>query len=196
MGQYFKPVLVRDDKTIIAWAYSHEYDNGLKLMEHSWVGNGFVAVIENLLLKNPTRVVWCGDYADGDPDLGVDEDGDAFNLYQLCRHKGNAFKEVKGGNTKISKRAKYVINHTTKQFIDKTKVPVTDTWVNPDNPKDTWDYRVHPLPLMTCNSNGRGGGDYRGEDPQELIGSWAGHEISIDTRKPRGYKELIFDLVE
>ena len=67
MGQYFKPVLVRDDKTIIAWAYSHEYDNGLKLMEHSWVGNGFVAVIENLLLKNPTRVVWCGDYADGDP---------------------------------------------------------------------------------------------------------------------------------
>lgn len=166
MGQYFKPVFVREDKTIIAWACSWAYNNRSKLMEHSWIGNNFVAVIENLLLRNPTRIVWCGDYAEKDPDLGINEedvkagyDG-GMNFYGLCDYKGNALKEIKGGNEKITKRAKYVVNHTTKQFIDKTKVPLTNTWVNPNNPKDTWDYKIHPLPLMTCNSNGQGGGDF------------------------------------
>jgi len=32
--------------------------------------------------------------------------------------------------------------------------------------------------LLAC-SNGRGGGDFRGEDPEGLIGSWAGDQIAI-----------------
>jgi len=194
MGQYYKPVLLRDDNVIIAFATSWEYGNGAKLMEHSWLTNSFVAVIENLLLNNPTRVVWCGDYAETDSDLGVDEDGDAMNLYALCDYKGNALKEVKGGNTKIGKSARYVVNHTTKEFINKTKVPVSDVYID-DNGKE-WLYQIHPLPLMTCNSNGQGGGDFYGKDPNKLVGGWSGNEISIETRKPRGYKEVNFNLVE
>ena len=83
-------------------------------------------------------------------------------------------------------KTKYLVNHDKKQFVDKTKVP---------KDKDGW--RIHPLPLLTCEGNGRGGGDFRGES--ELVGSWARDIISVESKKadiPKGYTEVIFDLVE
>jgi hypothetical protein len=50
----------------------------------------------------------------------------------------------------------------------------------------------HPLPLLTAEGNGRGGGDYRGESP--LIGSWARDVISVETEAPTDFEELLFDL--
>ena len=65
MGQYYKPcILGGNKKTVKAWMYSHEYDNGLKLMEHSYIGNSFVSAFESLIKNKPQRVVWAGDYAD------------------------------------------------------------------------------------------------------------------------------------
>ena len=44
--------------------YAQQYDhNGLKLMEHSWNGNNFVAAVLNELLENPCQLYWLGDYA-------------------------------------------------------------------------------------------------------------------------------------
>jgi hypothetical protein len=84
--------------------------------------------------------------------------------------------------------AKYLVNHDKKQFVDKTKVP-----------KDSDGWQIHPLPLLTCEGNLRGGGDFRGEDVNKLVGSWARDMISVETKKadiPKDYAELIFDLVE
>ncbi len=48
MGQYYKPINI-DNKQ---WLYSHEYNhNGLKLMEHSWIGNDFVGAVMSLMVK-------------------------------------------------------------------------------------------------------------------------------------------------
>jgi hypothetical protein len=187
MGQYYHPIVLNDKKTQPkAWVYSHDikFDfkradgsiyqmgNGLKLMEHSWMKNEFVKSFESLILRNPENIVWCGDYADN-------VKGCKTNLYDRCKD-----------NTKVIpterpnlRQTRFVINHDKKEFVDKTKVP-TD--------KDGW--RVHPLPLLTCNSNGRGGGDFRGVS--NLIGRWAYDKISVDSKKPKGYKELVFDLVE
>ena len=77
MGQYYAPVLMAPDSTelkVAATAYSWDFDCGLKLMEHSWVGNPFVRRIESALMGNPMRVVWAGDYADVEP-------GSGSNLY-------------------------------------------------------------------------------------------------------------------
>jgi len=57
-------------------------------------------------------------------------------------------------------------------------------------------YKIHPLPLLTCEGNGQGGGDFYGEDNKKLIGKWARNRISIESTKPKGYAELIFDLKE
>ena len=89
MGQYFKPVILKEKENseqaeqVIAWMYSHNYGNGLKLMEHSWLKNDFVNTFESLLAPNAeyhkSRVVWAGDYAEDeeeieDEDYNEDED--------------------------------------------------------------------------------------------------------------------------
>jgi len=45
MGQYYKPISI--DK--MTFLYSHDYGNGLKLMEHSYIGNNLVNTVESLL---------------------------------------------------------------------------------------------------------------------------------------------------
>jgi len=69
------------------------------------------------------------------------------------------------------------------EYVDKNKVP-----------KDKEGWRIHPLPLLTCEGNGRGGGDYHGEDPNHLIGRWARKRIMVQKTLPKNMKEIIFDL--
>lgn len=186
MGQYYKPsILGKNKKTVIKWLYSHSFSNGLKLMEHSWIGNGFVRAVESLLFKNPQIIVWAGDYAENCKNRKT-------NIYS----RATDAKEVKPVTDLTDKECRYVVNHDKKLFVDTTKVPVTDTWVNPKDATDTFDYKIHPLPLLTSEGNGSGGGDFRGNDPKNIIGSWARNLVSIEQEAPSGYTELIFDLVE
>jgi len=171
MGQYFKAVLLKDNKkTVENFVTSWSYSNGSKLMEHSWVKNPFVKSFESLIHNNPKRVVWAGDYADECKGLKT-------NVYHRCDDK----LEVKPNELNISD-SRFVINHSKKMFVDKTKVLDNDGW------------QIHPLPLLTCEGNGRGGGDFRGES--DLVGSWARDLISVSKDLPNGYKELVFDLIE
>lgn len=172
MGQYYKGVILGNDKRgvkkhVESWSFS----NGAKLMEHSWVENPFVKRFETLIHDNPQRVVWAGDYADHCKGL-------KSNVYDRCTDK----KMVKPDYELSLLDSMYVINHTKKAFIDKSKVPNKDGW------------RIHPLPLMTCEGNGRGGGDFHGDS--DLIGSWARDIISVSGTKPEGFEELYFNLSE
>lgn len=193
MGQYYHPIAIGKKESVS----SHDYGNGLKLMEHSWIGNDFVNVVENLIAEggkwHGSKIVWAGDYADPE----VDENG---NVIQY-EHEGSMYDQTLyglfGGNTikpeLKPKKYKYLVNMDTKEFVDYTKTPVTDVWEDPKTGKKV-DYIIHPLPLMTCEGNGRGGGDFRGES--DLIGKWARNRVTVTTRKPKGHKEVIFDLKE
>lgn len=177
MGQYYKPCILQDDaKTIKAWVYSHDYGNGLKLMEHSYIKNEFVGAIEKQLTPHgswyKSKIAWAGDYADND---------DEVNLYD----KANDETKFIPPAGVLDKSYKYLINHSKKLFVNKTKIKSIPDWRGA---------KIHPLPLLTCEGNGRGGGDFRGEN--DLIGSWARDVISVETVKPIGYKEVVFDLVE
>ena len=81
---------------------------------------------------------------------------------------------------------RYIVNHSQKVFVNKSKVPTRDG------------FALHPLPLLTCEGNGRGGGDYRGSRrlQEPLVGSWARNSISVEEEAPQGYTEILFDLVE
>ena len=49
MGQYYNAVILADNKKKVkAWVYSRDFSNGLKLMEHSYIGNNFVSAFESL----------------------------------------------------------------------------------------------------------------------------------------------------
>jgi hypothetical protein len=202
MGQYYKPCILADkteetqSEKVLGWVYSHEYNNGLKLMEHSWLRNDFVNTFEKLLSPrgkfNKARVVWAGDYADGEPEMThQNEEGRAVevNLYELCENE-NKLKPKRV--TKSNYR--FILNHTKKQFVDKEKVPVSEYWTD-DKTGKKYPFTIHPLPLLTCEGNGRGGGDFRG-DERGQVGVWARHSISVANKVPNGYTEFTFDLTE
>lgn len=256
MGQYYKPVTLDEDDTIEHWMLCYDFDSGAKLMEHSWLGNRFVAAFESLLAQEaPRRVVWAGGYADpekdehGNPrtiksDVYSSGEGDA-NLWTLVEVGGTdpyrpplpglgdkiyfTGKRDKNGDSiwKVAKDPEieptvenavrvtqtshpYLLNWDKKEFVSKRKVPrVAYTW----NP--TRKSAIHPLPLLTVEGNGRGGGDFHVEDeafapggwlsdrsgPQgnlSLIGRWARDHISVQVKAPQGegWTEIKFDLVE
>ena len=199
MGQYYKPIILAEKEgeheKILAWVYSHEVKhtftrsdgkritigNGIKLMEHSWRKNKFVQAFETLIADNPQRVVWAGDYADNEPNRKQVYEGEEHevNLYYLCEDDTKVLPKAR------RKEYRYIINHTKNTFVDKRK-----------GMKDADGWQIHPLPLLTCEGNGRGGGDFIGTS--SLIGIWARDVISVSDTKPEStlYKELIFKVTE
>ena len=212
MGQYYKAIFLTENNKPLASVSSYDFGSGAKLMEHSWMKNPFVRFVERQLMVEPQKVVWGGDYADQeDPTtlspmeikLLADDDSEytntekikenGANLYDLSdlvgklTHDENNKNKYEHNYTSVAPlKVKYLINHDKKQFVDKSK-----------SPKDSDGWQIHPLPLLTCEGNGRGGGDYRGESP--LIGMWARNKISVATKKsdiPKGFEEIIFDIKE
>ena len=179
MGQYFMGVILGNNrKTVKSYMLAHDYGNGLKIMEHSWQNNKFVSTFESLILDNPQRVVWAGDYAEN---CG----GRKTNIYQRCFGEGKKSNKIKPSVKGLTiAESRYVINHSKKVYVDKLKVPAVDG------------YTMHPLPLLTCEGNGSGGGDFYGSDARGLVGKWARNIVSVSATQPVGYKELLFDLIE
>ncbi len=187
MGQYFKPINLEKKE----WMYTHRYKQGMKLMEHSYIKNSFVEAVEVLLTEfgpwYKCKFVWAGDYADVEKETMVKGNEDSGeNLFNLM-------DEVKGIESiapyeidKIREKNKidlkdfpFIVNHSKKYFVDKRNVKEFD---------DGW--KIHPLPLLTCEGNGRGGGDYKSEIDESLIGLWSRDSISIEKEILKGYKEL------
>lgn len=170
MGQYFRPVNVSKKEFLI----SHDYNSGSRIMEHSWMGNEFVRVVEDLLSPNGdwyrNRIVWAGDYMDYGVFL---EDKEAYeNLFERTEPE---FKKIKPLRLSCANN-RYLVNHTKREYLDKKKVQ-----------------DIHPLPLLTSSGNGRGKGDYvsSNESEEQYVGSWAGDQISVESSIPYPYKEII-----
>jgi hypothetical protein len=180
MGQYYKPISVEKRQ----YVYSHDYNNGLKLMEHSWIDNGFVAIVEDLIAEGGAwhgdKIVWAGDYAD-------EEKNRKNNLFMICERD-----KCKINPEPSTNKYRYVLNMDTMEYVDKTKVPISDIWE--DNEGKEWPFAIHPLPLLTCEGNGRGGGDFYKEDP--LVGKWARNRVTVANEIPEGYTEIEFNLFE
>lgn len=206
MGQYYNPcVLKKNWKTaknpVEASLKCYDYGNGAKLMEHSYIGNSFARSIE-FLLANQFKghpFVWCGDYADkvetrtGKHDIYCDASHFIYEDYdsQDNNNKSRAYMALAGTIPAMPEWKegvewnpyetipyyKYLINYSKKQYCT---IPVND------NDK----YQVHPLPLLTCSGNGRGGGDYRLEDLR--VGSWAFDRIGLtnDNAEIKGFKRI------
>jgi hypothetical protein len=164
MGQYYLCIfLAEDGKFIRAYMSPHNYNNGAKLIEHSYVGNQFMDAVEHLLSPQGifyrSRLVWAGDYAD--------PEDNAENLYSTI--SDNQTKLIVTNKTTD---CKFIVNHTKKLFINKSKL-----------------IDIHPLSLLVSEGNGRGGGDYRGSD-EELCGTWARDVIAMEP-SDCGYTEYI-----
>lgn len=165
MGQYYYPVSLDCREYLLA----HAFDNGLKLMEHSYVGNNFMAAIENLLQPGEawykTRLVWAGDYADEGKflenlgDIDYEHNGETYS-HNLYTYASDHYVEVapEATNQVRNEQFRYLINHSKKQYVDINQLQ-----------SDSSGLIIHPLALLTCDGNGRGGGDYRSSASYTLL---------------------------
>jgi hypothetical protein len=200
MGQYYMPVNADN----LQYLYTHDYGNGLKLMEHSYIGNNFMNVIERLLAPegswHKNRIVWAGGYAsEGNfinlEKTAIDSDGverkyKDFNLYDLVDLEGEKItpeaaplgssrKEIDELNQEKDESLLYVCNWTKNVYVDLTKVaPVSNS---PE-------LRIHPLSILTSDGNGLGSGDFRGYN--DKTGTWAGDVISVEREAPLELNEI------
>jgi len=189
MGQYYYPVNLDTKEYIISHDFSKASKNiffvGLKLMEHSYIGNPMMNVVERFLMPKgkwyKTRIVWAGDYADSEPDTKTKKFPEGENIHSIYGNvKKNkiTIKELGKNMKDIPEEYRYLVNHSLKVFIDKSKIK-----------KDEYGYKIHPLSLLTAEGNGRGGGDYHNDDDAR-IGFWSRQIISIEKEIPKGYSEM------
>lgn len=224
MGQYFNGIVLHNDwkttkKPIRAALSPYDFDNGAKLMEHSYVRNNYVGAFLYLidLLDDSEGVpcVWGGDYADtigtdGMPfierlnDAGRIETDGGFHAHYAANEWMGEDKKSKDyldvlDMVKESKlhHYSYIINRTKKQYVEVPK-NVNGQWI------------IHPLPILLADSNGRGLGDYEDEyctNPEEkdvslkkyekkhnaqFVGTWAYDSISVTNCKgdTEGYTRI------
>ena len=175
MGQYYKAIILAEEN-----AHTHEIIRafvlaftGLKLTEHSYIDDEFVKTVESLLTPEgmfyKSRLVWAGDYADP-------EQNQVGNLY----HIANTYNQKQiNTETMVTSEYTYILNHTKRQYINKAKCK----------------NMIHPLPLLTAEGNGRGGGDYY-EKGIEYVGTWARDVISVEKMPTDGYTELKYEFGE
>jgi hypothetical protein len=178
MGQYYIPVILGpDQKTVVAW-----FENSLstKLMEQGVDFNYVVAVETMISPEGPYykhNLVWAGDYADP-------EEGTELPLYYIC--KENHDDKRVDLPLKIEGNFNYLVNHTKKMYVNKANAAAEDRYGDD----------LHALPFFMCEGNGRGGGDFKGWDPKECIGTWARDALSVEKSAPEGYTEVPFVLRE
>jgi hypothetical protein len=182
MGQYYIPVL-KDKNGNFSAFYSHDYGNGLKLMEHSYVGNNFVNAVCNQLYKNPHNVCWHGDYIEY---YELMETGWFATEFEAKMHHQKIWGDYDYTQPTAENQEydwsdnNYLINHTKKIFL---VIPKQGNFV------------IHPLPLLTAISNGRGGGDYRGINDKRT-GEWWGDLIEISNKAPKDYEQVVIEFKE
>lgn len=192
MGQYYKAINVDTGE----WANAHQYDSGVKLMEHSYVNNEFVMAVKKMLMPggrwHKARIVWAGDYgemtwkniASNHVEKFAAELDDKGKLYNT-----NSFDMVPVGSFDIEcPWDLYLVNHDKKLYISYNALYKQSSDKEKQSGDPTgWD--IDPLPLLTADGNGAGGGDYSGLQ-EEICGDWAADHISIEEKAPKGYKEF------
>ena len=197
MGQYYKPVLMGKRYGILATFHAHEYGNGLKLTEHSYLGNNFVNAVLSKIDHQPMRVAWIGDYSDdpwdGDEPYQKKIDREKFmRIFKNQNTKRIHPEPLEGFNNPEDYNGWYLINHTRRAYVDLGEFQKANGW------KEEWKDRygvIHkewwafnPLPLLTACGNGRGGGDYHESCPDnDKVGLWAFDVIEFAKYKPVGF---------
>ena len=178
-----KPLTVADFETIINeqkdWRVQNGYDyNEIKLGGVSVmlpIGRAIDLEIKEMLAA-PLR-----DLKDCCSDNGV-------CLYSLYYDNANV-NSVRNPRT----NPRFIINHTKKEYVDTRHLEYEETYGE--------EWFIHPLPLLTCEGCGRGGGDYHqsAEHPSyKYIGAWARDIISVSNLKAdvEGFEEIRPDFHE
>lgn len=168
MGQYYEAAIKQQNAKNWNRFNSWNLNCSAKLCDHASQDSLYTVAMKVKLFHKPHLVVWAGDYADPEP-------GTEKCLYESARRGKLEYGKVIRRAQKLYPRMHYLVNHTKQVYFDYKLIE-----------PDTLGIRLDPLPILTNESNGRGGGDYFG-DNKEQAGIWARDLISIEETIPEGY---------
>jgi hypothetical protein len=206
MGQYYHPTMI-DESGNIFWIYTHHYGDGLKLMEHSYIGNATMNAVLGIILDHPMRIAWIGDYSD-------EQYGDRYERKLPWEKFRQVYDAVYGSHQQdhliaptpmahdTDSTGWYLVNHTEKSFLSLDAYIRMNKWEESwknhrTGETESWDMCVHPLSLLTACGNDRGGGDYHSGYPgYDQVGSWAFDLIELTKKQPEQYREVHFSFSE
>ena len=139
-------------------------------------------------------MAWVGDYADYDEDLARrPDDGTGRDYESLFRR---AYRATENDKTRVGPEDGEIVAYlsdaadvviydlalrqklSVRRYRESVIGRRLETGSKPGWVDDVADFILHPLPLLTCIGNGKGGGDYHGTS-MERIGSWALHPLAI-----------------
>ena len=206
MGQYYHPTMI-DNEGTISWINTHAYENGLKLMEHSYIGNSVMNAVFGKIKDHPLRIAWIGDYSD-------EQAGDEYE-HKLMRTAFMRIYDTVYGDDRdkhliqpdpmpfdLTSTGWYLVNHTRRQYITMDAYIARNKW------KESWkdwktgkveeyDMCINPLSLLTACGNDRGCGDYHAGYPDyNKVGTWAFDQIELTRKKPVKYQEVMYSFTE
>ena len=217
MGQYYKILNIDKKEMLVPWSWN----NGAKLMEWSYCGNSMVRGFLTLLYNSwkGDRVYVVGDYAVTYTEDEIDEavqktcksftqlleEDNELSYYDtlveaikflginngetLYSFASENFEEITSDDIdNINTDITYIYNHTTKQFINLNNIPVS-----------RYSLKIFPLTLLLAMGNGKGGGDYFGEESIQYVGTWCSSSSSIEVSSDfidYGYEEFNPDFIE
>lgn len=196
MGQYYK--LINLDK---GFEVKHDFDKigGMKLMEHSYLGNELSNFLYNKLASEwrGDRIIHLGDYA-SETDGTTTQDVIAKLLEEGILEKSGEYGDlipknhqiITLENSKDRPNYPYVLNIDKAVYIDITKTLPNDdyymsVWISKSFKTASVNYlTVDPLLLLVACGNGQGGGDYyESWVNYDEVGSWAGDRIAVFASK-------------
>lgn len=196
MGQYYHPFLIGEHGKYHI-INPHHYNNGLKLMEHSYIGNYVTNAVRTLIVERPMRVAWIGDYS-------VAPYTDAYSRKLPFEKFRRYYKASWDAIPKYDHPSEfdydethtgwYLVNHTQKCFIDMDAYNTASGYT-----ESGYFLIVDPLPLLTACGNDRGGGDFRkGYVGYKDVGIWAFDMIGFTSINPGewGYEKKEFRFME
>lgn len=198
MGQYYRPFIIGDHGKYHI-INPHQYNNGSKLMEHSYINNSVTNAVRTLICNNPMRVAWIGDYSDSPYEDAYSKKMpyDKFMRFYkacwdehprkcVCPASMNYDEECKGWK---------LVNHDQNCYVD------MDEYIAKSGHWERWNGAAYyecidPLPLLTACGNDRGGGDFReGSCGYNDVGIWAFDKLEF-TQNTYGYEKVAFSFVE
>lgn len=196
MGQYYR-VVIGDDKVtgkdgikVYDVNVKNKEWTGMKLMEHSWWNNELLCAVGNLILDNPIRIAWVGDYTEKSDLTNLNKHKKPFTTAFVwgARAKVNQFESSDFEFPTKNEYPLYLINHDKKIYVDLNK------YYELNNRKG---WCINPISLLTATSNDRGGGDYHDGYPDaECCGTWAWDLVELKKDLPSGYIEDEYNFVE
>lgn len=183
MGQYYTALMIGPRGK----RYRLRARGGIKLMEHSWMGNESVHAVMMAVQERPMRIAWIGDYADDvKKDFigaggGFIKNASIFMKLFGAAWNDNSIKEPPAAKRDIDCPPHYLVNKTKKVYLDMEAYEEANAFCV-DWSDEPW--CVHPLPLLTAVGNGQGSGDYFGSLGKNFVGTWAFDEIFTTNRRP------------